>query len=258
MNDQAALTYIQAYFSGKGSAEDYNAALDYLISSPATQSRLALLYQKLAQPGGLDCDTSRAEMLCFLDPVDRPLMSEEAVENFLLHLSACVNCAEEYLLLSQSEADFAIDPALKIPKFKIPGQAKKAVPWPSLLKPLVIITENLKYKLAFSLNPQNPVLNIREDTNPYSAGLDRLTLFSQTLDEVQGVQTRIIATRHSDSTCGIEIVLEGTGELQEQSVSLSYGQTKLVGKTTEDNSIYFTEIPISAMSDFQIEITLHL
>lgn len=106
MNDETVLEVINDYFHGRASNSEYQQALDYLTTISPVRSRLAELYRELT---ATDCDECEQTLVRYLDPIERSLMTLEERETFLLQLTRCSDCAEQYMELGTFEEAAVLD-----------------------------------------------------------------------------------------------------------------------------------------------------
>jgi len=251
MDDVKALSTIEAYFAKRVSKAEYEFALQYFATTPATRSRLAKLYRELVEPGGISCEQCQDEMAYFLDPVVRLEMSKAARESFLLHLSQCEACAEEYLELA-AFAEKSQD--VVAPSFKVPGLSP--IPWPQNLHPQISSSPGLPgFRIHFTRPEFASLKAVAEEKAAYSVDTKTTTLFSHQLDklELKGVATRISA-----QLCEVTVTLRG-GPLPVNLTSriiLSYDQTRLENPLDSTGVASFPPLPIAALPKLEIEVVV--
>lgn len=266
MDAETAFNLIEAYLQKRATLAEYQAALNFLQTDPGVQVGLGRLYQDLTRPGGLDHETARELMLVYLDPLAREEMKPAERNQFLLHLTQCRECAEEYLELSNFEQALASDENLVIPRFKAPAPASKtAVPWPerweTILTQIRDTARSWQASLRFS-----PEAAVREEGISYNPAppktpSQQLTLFDEITDSALELELSIYATRQGPSDCRVTVQLQGP-ELQRHpaghNILLRLDQTTLRQATDRQGQASFAPIPVAALSQLQFDISVNL
>ncbi|NWJ96296.1 MAG: hypothetical protein HXX20_10970 [Chloroflexi bacterium] len=272
MDEALALKTIAKYFENKANPSQYEAALTYFETTTLTRSRLVALYKRLVAPGGINCETCQTEMLRFVNPLARLELSSSEQEHFLLHLSQCVTCAEEYLALASFEqGTTSAEPELEIPRFKVPKPSAdtKEIKWLPSLHPIITqiidTAHTLKTTLRFELKPPHLATAkiLREATHPYQIQPPtQFVLLTQQIGSELPINLQIIASRSSSKakTCEISLILEGSASLKRPvgQVVLSYSQLRREELTDEEGRATFAEVPIVVLPEIQLEITVKL
>lgn len=267
MNDEEALKIFEDYFAGRASRPLFEQALTYFASAPAKTSRLVALYHALLEPGGISHETARAGMLRYLDPLTRREMSATERERFLLHLSRCADCAQEFLELRDFEqSTLQAEAELPLPRFKIPALKKKTASWPDALRPVLEkLTDTARQlKLALRFEPVPPHLvagSIRETPANYHFEPEEFVLYSSGQEPHLLLNLRVTARRASPSaeSCEVVVRLEGPDRTSTgQHLSLRYGDIRQEQTTDSAGNAIFSTIPIAALPSLQLILDINL
>jgi hypothetical protein len=190
MDAKSALEIVEKFLEGNSQNEQYQNALDYLSRQT---SRAGALQQELTKPGGLSCEQSQELMPYYYDPVARQQLSATEQANFLLHVSGCLNCAEEYQMLGQFEDDFEF---VSVSNLKIPARPVELPTKPaSYVQKVIDTVSKLKILLKFSYSPA--VAESTTTYNPSPKDDDKLTIFSDVITAQFPVTVLVQAERIS-------------------------------------------------------------
>jgi hypothetical protein len=187
-------------------------------------------------------------------------------KQFLLHLTQCQECAEEYLELSNFEQAMATEENLAIPRFKMPVPSPNtAIPWPvrweTTFTQIRDTARSWQASLRFS-----PGAAVFDESVSYNTALAKapsaqLTLFDETPDNVLALELKIYAIRQGASDCRVNVQLAGP-ELQRHpaghTITLHFDQTTLRQTTGPQAQASFSPIPVSALRQLQFDISVSL
>ena len=266
MDAETAFNLIAAYLQKKATLAEYQAALNFLQTDPVAQAGLDQLYRDLTRPGGLDHEAARELMLVYLDPLAREEMNPTERKQFLLHLTQCQECAEEYLELNNFEQVMASDENLVIPRFKAPVPPGKTTPpwpvrWETILTQIRDTTRSWQASLRFS--PEAAVREAGVSYNPVlpKAPSEQLILFDEVLDSALELELKIYATRQGAGDCRITVQLQGpdlAGHPAGHIILLRFNQTTLRQATDRQGQASFSAVPVAALTHLQFDINVNL
>jgi hypothetical protein len=246
MDTKSALEIVEQYLEGNAQAGDYQSALSYLVDN---SKQVSTLQKQLVKPGGIECVTAQELMPYFYDTIERQRLSEEERMTFLLHMAGCLNCAEEYRLLSRFEADFEFEsvPGVKVPlrPLDLPENLSTNV------RKITDKLNNHKYQLSFS-----PKLAVADQPAIYDAGQvsDSLELYSNRLDKPTKLELTVTVQRTSPTECVLAVVLSGKGGVAGRKVELIVPGSRQTVATDSNGVAQFTQVPIEALASMSIEL----
>jgi hypothetical protein len=175
-------------------------------------------------------------------------MNSTARESFLLHLSQCEACAEEYLELAafEEKSQDVVVPAFKVPSLSL-------IPWPQNLKPQISSNVGLPgFRIHFTRSDSTLPKAVAEEKAAYIADTTK-NLFSCKLDkfELKGV-----VTRTSSQLCQIVVTLSGSPLPENSRIILCYDQTRFENPLDARGVVSFPPLPIAALPRLEIELAL--